>query len=292
MLLAALLLQLWLLIDCPTCTVVAPPTALPTATTVATPIPTALPTPASLPLSDEQAASLVTPGAELKPENAVPNNSVPTAAQLAQLSISSGWMNPDGQRLLGLVTGGHRGTTDEILQWAAYKWGLDPNLLRAEAVVESHWRQHCIGDIGNGVSLSILQIKSGSWTGTCPNAGACTNLNCAAITAPTCLSNNNTAFGADYRAFVMRACIVGDGLSWFANQTPTWAGVKPWVTGPGANNQIEPCMGAWFSGNWGDAGAQNYWAGPAGVQSYMTKCGSDPACYAGAVRGKNARSGG
>src|SRR5688500_5670474 len=40
----------------------------------------------------------------------------------------------------GEVTGRYRGTTDEILQWAAHKWGFDPDLFRAVAYVESRWR--------------------------------------------------------------------------------------------------------------------------------------------------------
>lgn len=31
------------------------------------------------------------------------------------------------------VDGNYRGTTDEIIQWAAAKWGLNTNLMRAVA---------------------------------------------------------------------------------------------------------------------------------------------------------------
>ena len=44
------------------------------------------------------------------------------------------------------VTGNFTGTTDEILQWGACKWGLDEDVTRARAVQESWWRQSQLGD--------------------------------------------------------------------------------------------------------------------------------------------------
>jgi len=44
--------------------------------------------------------------------------------------------------LLQRVDGQFTGTTDEIFQWAACKWGLPDNLIRADAVEESTWFQY------------------------------------------------------------------------------------------------------------------------------------------------------
>jgi hypothetical protein len=44
--------------------------------------------------------------------------------------------------LLRRVDGQFTGTTDEIFQWAACKWGLPDNLIRADAVDESTWFQY------------------------------------------------------------------------------------------------------------------------------------------------------
>ena len=54
--------------------------------------------------------------------------------------------------LLPRVDGRFTGTADEILQWAACKWGLPDNLIRADAVVESTWFQylHLPGDASYG----------------------------------------------------------------------------------------------------------------------------------------------
>jgi autotransporter family porin len=35
------------------------------------------------------------------------------------------------------VTGNFTGTTDEIIQWAAHKWGIDEDVVRSVATAES-----------------------------------------------------------------------------------------------------------------------------------------------------------
>ena len=44
------------------------------------------------------------------------------------------------------ISGRFTGTTDEIFQWAAVKWGLPDNLIRAIAYMESDWYQRNQGD--------------------------------------------------------------------------------------------------------------------------------------------------
>jgi hypothetical protein len=75
--------------------------------------------------------------------------------------------------LLPRVSGAYTGKTDEIFQWAACKWGLPDNLLRAIAVRESTWYQYptytsgaCVvnwgcGDIFDAASESSLQYCDG-----------------------------------------------------------------------------------------------------------------------------------
>ena len=45
------------------------------------------------------------------------------------------------------VTGNFVGTTDEIIQWAACKWGIDEDIVRAQSVTESYWDQRAGGDL-------------------------------------------------------------------------------------------------------------------------------------------------
>ena len=39
-------------------------------------------------------------------------------------------------------------STDEILQWAACKWGIDEDIVRAQAAKETYWTQDHLGDFG------------------------------------------------------------------------------------------------------------------------------------------------
>ena len=38
------------------------------------------------------------------------------------------------------------GTTQQILRWAACKWGIDEDIVYAQAAIESWWRQDTLGD--------------------------------------------------------------------------------------------------------------------------------------------------
>ena len=49
------------------------------------------------------------------------------------------------------VTGNFVGTTDEIIQWAACKWGLSADWARAQATIESNWHQ----DISFGDAIGM-----------------------------------------------------------------------------------------------------------------------------------------
>jgi hypothetical protein len=99
--------------------------------------------------SDAQCAAQVTHSSwEPRPENNQQNNAMPAPGAMAA-SFST---RPRDQGntynslwdtwLLPRVDGQFTGTTDEIFQWAACKWGLPDDLIRADAVVESTWFQY------------------------------------------------------------------------------------------------------------------------------------------------------
>jgi hypothetical protein len=115
------------------------------------------------PLTDAEAAALVTREPETRPLNARPytldgrrypavNDYIPTAAQIRRFRsshTSSGQpalrFNPylryvDGRDTL------HHPSTDDLIQWSAHKWGIPENWLRAEYVQESYWSQFWLGD--------------------------------------------------------------------------------------------------------------------------------------------------
>jgi hypothetical protein len=114
-------------------------------------------------LDDVAAAARVVPRPENHPENFAANHYMPTPSELAAFHNAT---NGSGRRadhdnpLLKRVTGGFTGSTDEILQWAAYKWGIEPDILRAVAIVESNWNQQTMGDRRDGVDASKYPPQS------------------------------------------------------------------------------------------------------------------------------------
>jgi hypothetical protein len=101
------------------------------------------------PLSDAQAAADVTSAPENRPANTPEDEEMPSAAALQAFY---GTRNNNGQTVVqanpydAYVTGHYTGTTDEIIQWAAWKWGIPADWLRAEYVQESRWNMSQLGD--------------------------------------------------------------------------------------------------------------------------------------------------
>ena len=102
------------------------------------------------PLTDSSAAADVIPTAEIHAANNIPNHTMPTSAQLTTFY---GAIDLWGRHITAFnpyyafVTGHFTGSTDEIIQWAAWKWGIPEDWLRAEYVQESMWKQAALGDI-------------------------------------------------------------------------------------------------------------------------------------------------
>ena len=66
------------------------------------------------------------------------------------------------------MTGNFTGTTDEIIQWAACKWGIDEDLVRAQIAVESWWDQRAGGDLTSTQSNCHPDVRT--TTGQCPES--------------------------------------------------------------------------------------------------------------------------
>lgn len=67
------------------------------------------------------------------------------------------WSSEAADQLKSWVDGQFTGTTDEIIQCAACKWGYPAELARAQAVEESNWDQSTVGDHGH--SFGLMQVK-------------------------------------------------------------------------------------------------------------------------------------
>lgn len=173
---------------------------------------------AKLPRPDAYCAARVQKYPERIPGNAAADHTVPPRGTNLRLGP---WrlQNPVMAANLAKVTGNFKGTTDEIFEWAACKWGWDQNAAKAEAVAESTWNQHNVGD--GGESWCILQVK-------------------AARPAPASRDNawggypwiaKSTAVCADLQMAILRSYF--DGASYMGNaiRGNFWAAVSAWQSG-------------------------------------------------------------
>jgi hypothetical protein len=216
---------------------------------------------------------------EPRPDNAGPNGTKPNTTKV-HASLAARPLSTDGSYrrkwdtwLLPRVAGNYTGTTDEIFQWAACKWGLSDNLLRAIAVRESTWYQYeiypsgrCVIDWGcgdmvdkatsatraycAGISRAGHDYQADFGSGICPEtfsiAGVMSwqdpdwgrlkgNQN---GTFP--FNRNSTAFALDYLGANLRGCYEG-WVSWLYDE-PGPAAYRP--------GDLWGCVGFWYSGEW------------------------------------------
>lgn len=226
------------------------------------------------------------------------NQTKPNASQLAYYASDgfvSSTMDPP-YTWMKMIDGQYTGTTEMIIRWAACKWGMDEDMIRAQASTEhGSWVQwNASGDerqsmnqcqAGNDPGHSSTNLWGYLISDACfqswsiwqtkvvfssPNIGAWT-------TWPA--MNESTAFAVDYRYGFQRSCMNGDRSGFFQNQgtgqayladvmnaTTNPNGQSPHnfqnpVTGTNATNleYVEfACLGAHFSGHWMDPNAVSY----------------------------------
>ena len=177
---------------------------------------------AALP-SGAQCAQLVRASAnswEPRPRNYAANHAVPAPAQLAAFHVApiKGRFAPVTD--FARVDGNFTGTTDQILRWGACKWGIDEDVVRAEAVAESHWRQDDTGDKTSDLSLCPPGHGfPGAWNGsTCMQSYGIMQMKFRSFGGWP-LSKDNTAFNVDFRFAYQRACMNGD-INYLGQRAP------------------------------------------------------------------------
>jgi hypothetical protein len=175
------------------------------------------------PLSDHDAAAVVMHQPEVRPDNAGANSYVPTDSELAAFhSAGASADNPWLQYVTGRP-GLSSPSTDDLIQWAANKWGITADWMRAEAVDESYWHQSAVGSNG---TKGLMQIGAGANTGTDP------------------LRWKSTAWNLDYYGAVMRFYF--DGKCYWCS--PNYGAGQEWGS-----------IGAWYEPTpWGNQGAKDY----------------------------------
>ena len=101
----------------------------------------------SLPGDSAAAAKVRRSTWEPRRANAPFNKVMPRHLRLRREQVAMHAHDPRWNRyIIGRISGRFTGTTDEIFQWAAVKWGLPDNLFRAIAYMESDWYQRNQGD--------------------------------------------------------------------------------------------------------------------------------------------------
>ncbi len=178
---------------------------------------------------------------EARPGNGVSNKVVPVHLTLSPANVADHAYDPRWNTyVLRRITGNFIGTTDEIFQWAAVKWGVPDNLIRTVAFMESGWEQSNYGDYVDNpakcppgytalpcpVTFGIVGTKSTSWPGIFP------------------WNRDSTAASVDSLGGWLRGCDEG-WVWWLRDHGNRSRGVY-------AAGDIWGCVGAWFSGNWHD----------------------------------------
>jgi hypothetical protein len=229
---------------------------------------------------------------EPRPSNAGPNRTMPDVAAVhtslaaRPLSAQTDSYDPRWDSwLLARVTGHHAGTTDENIQWAACKWGLADNLVRAVADAESTWYQRdrfpsgaCVEKRGCGDLFDKATPASGVYCNQIKLYGYDYQKDYGARLCPKTFSiigvmswedpawgpmsgnqngtfpfsRDSTAFALDYYGAFIRGCL--EGWVWWLTGMPGTAGLSN-LTG-----RLDGCVGAWYAGQWKTKPANDYTA--------------------------------
>lgn len=239
-----------------------------------------------LPSDSECAARVHRSTWEPRPLNDKRNNTEPDPTAVhnalkARPRDTSGAYEPRWDSwLLPRVDGQFRGTTDEIFQWAACKWGLPDNVLRAIAVRESTWYQYptyksglCVSNWGCGDVFADVDASTRTFcnnlarfgydyqtiygNGLCPKTYSIVGI--MAWQSPEWgrmpgnqngtfpFSRDSTAYAVDYLGAYLRGCYEGWEV-WLAH-----VGNHHYGAG-----QLWGCVGSWYSGSWHDKAANEY----------------------------------
>lgn len=199
-----------------------------------------LPPGSTLP-SGAECAERIRPAPEVVPDNATANATTWHVA----------WT--DG-KYPSRADGDFTGTTDEIIQWAACKWGMDEDILRAQAYQESHWRMDAYGDaneVGVGEDGETICAPGPGGTvrddGTCAESIGIMQVRTQYYRPAAEGAVASTAYNLDVSLSMWRECFEGD-MQYLQNIAP-----DEYRAG-----DVWGCVGRWFAGNWYSEAANGY----------------------------------
>lgn len=200
--------------------------------------------------TDAECAAMIKP----RPENKRPNrtyNATPGNQKLAANFFDPYSNDPRANSVIAArVSGSFTGTTDEILQWVACKWGVDEDMVRAQAAIESWWRQDTKGDWTTDASRCAPGHGLGvdGQPGQCPESFGILQNRYPYEKSAWPGIDTSTSFNADTAYGIWRACF--EGYEWWLNDVE-----RGWDYAAG---DAWGCMGRWFSGRWHTAAAEYY----------------------------------
>ena len=141
------------------------------------------------------------------------------------------------------MTGNFTGTTDEIIQWAACKWGFDEDIVRAQTAKESWWIQRTGGDWTH--RSEPLRARPRASAPTAAPAQCPESVGVQQVRYPYCglgvpARHHSTAYNLDAALAARRNCFEGN---------ETW--LNQFERGRDyAAGDLWGCVGLWFSGRW------------------------------------------
>jgi hypothetical protein len=213
---------------------------------------------AKLPSSAE-CARLVdeSPSPELRPANAPFNH---TRGQHVPPAFFPQGDTSEVQNLASLINGDFTGTTEDILRWAACKWGIDQDVVFAQAAVESSWQQNFLGDWTTDGSRCPpgRGIGADGVPGQCAQSYGILQNNFAFEQAAWPGIATSTAMNADVTYAIWRSCFNGDEI-WLNNEPRG----QQYHAG-----DLWGCVGRWFAGAWYTDAANRYISK---VQQYLSE---------------------
>jgi hypothetical protein len=207
-----------------------------------------LPPGARLPAAAECARLVrASPSSESRPVNTRFNRTV--GHQVPSAFFPAG-DSPQAKKLAPRISGAFTGTTKEILRWAACKWGIDQDVVFAQAAVESWWRQVQFGDWAADPKLCPPGhgIGADGKPGQCPQSYGILQNRYPFEEAAWPGIGTSTAMNADAAYAIWRSCYDGYEI-WLNNQPRS----RPYHAG-----DLWGCVGRWFAGNWYTPVAERY----------------------------------
>ena len=167
--------------------------------------------------------------------------------------VAGAWSDADPAKapFTARVDGNFAGTTDEIIQWAACKWGVDEDYVRAQLVAESYWDQvNSLGDWGTTATSCEPRFPfgTGGRTGQCPESFGLGQTRFPYMSSAFPHAYDSSAYNLDVTYAIWRSCFEG---------TETWLNTVERGRVYAAGDMLG-CMGRWFAGRWYTPGAVNY----------------------------------